>query len=178
MRIKQLFPKFNRPILFEKLGTDAGQYWYHSDSVVLDIKLRKCLPGAAKMVFLHEMIHATAHESRLNRWPRLEIGFGTHEPGSKSWRVEECIAELATMVCAMKLGMLNQYTNEIMAHGLRENYGEDIYVPWREVVAAVRYFARDDEDFTKELAHIKRSAKDLYEVNIQDTYIPNGNTAA
>lgn len=178
MKIKSLFPKYNIPITFKDLGDNAGQYWTKSDIIVLDAGLKKSMPGVAKIVFLHEMIHSTAHGSRLNRWERLEKSFDEYEPGSKSWRVEECIAEIGTMVCAMKLGMLNQYTNEIIVLGLKENYAQDLYIPWREVVSAVRYFANDDEDFSKELTFIKKSIQDVYGIRVCESYERKDNSAA
>lgn len=170
MRIKELFPKFNLPIKFADLKGDSGQYWFKSDCIVLDRELRRSLPGCAKLVFLHEMIHSTMAHKRLFRLERLTSNFGTYAEGSLSYRLEECIAEIGCMVAAIKLGLFNEYSNKVILHGLEKNYTDDMYIPIREVRAALKYYADDSTSFEEEIEEAKLYLEAYMDIKFQDSY--------
>lgn len=170
MKIKQLFTNFNLLVGFENLDNIWGQYRHVEDIIILDSDLKKSMPGVAKIVFLHEMIHSTGHASRLNRRERLVKEFGPYEKNSKSYRVEECIADIGALVCALKLGMLNDYNKVVMIDGIKDNYGKDIYIPWRELVAACRYYCDPICDFNDELDTIKSLLGRELGLCIKDSY--------
>jgi hypothetical protein len=170
MTITELFPKFSVPVIFKELKTESGQYWYKSDVVVLDSSLKKSMPGLSKLVFLHEMMHATGSRKRLMRVNRLITNFGEFNEGTLSYRVEECIAEVACMVAAMKLGLFNEYSRAVIVHGLEKNYTSDIYLPIREIRAAVKYFASDDESFEQEIQDTKEYLEAYMDIKFQDSY--------
>lgn len=171
MKIKTLFPKFNIPVIFRELESgEVGEYWTKSDHIVLDSTLKKSMPGVAKIVFLHEMMHATAASKRLRRFERLVSIFGAYEKDSLTARMEECIAEIACMVAAMKLGLFNEYSKHVILQGLEKNYTDDMYIPIREIRAAVRYFAADDSNFEEEIESTKTYLDAFMDVKFQDTY--------
>ena len=84
MKIKKLFPKYDVPIIFRDLKNTSGEYWFKSDCIVLDSDIKKSLPGYAKIVFLHEMIHSTMAKKRLFRLERLVNNFGEYTEGTLS----------------------------------------------------------------------------------------------
>lgn len=170
MKIKKLFPKFDVPVVFKDLKSDVGQYWWKSDCIVLDSKLKKGMPAYTKFVFLHEMIHATLPKNRLMRIDRLVENFGEYSPRSLSYRVEECIAEIGCLVAALKLGILNDYSTNVPLAGLKQNYTKDMYIPIREVRAAVKYFADDSTSFEEEINDIKYYLQTVMGMKFQDTY--------
>jgi len=170
MKIKSLFPKFNLNVKFMELNDSAGQFWHKSDIVVLDSGLKKKLPGCAKIVFLHEMIHATGSDKRLIRLRRLIEIFGKYSEGSLSFRMEECIAEIGCMVVAMKLGLLNDYSRAVIIPGLEKNYTPDMYIPIREIRAAVKYFADDETSFEEEIEAVKNYLDAFLDIKFQDSY--------
>lgn len=170
MKIKELFPKFNLPVYFRKLDDAAGQYWFKSDCIILNHQLKKDLPACTKLVFLHEMIHSTASKKRLMRIDRLQSNFGTFIEGSLAYRVEECIAEIGCMVAAIKLGLFNDYSRSLILHGLEKNYTSDMYIPIREIRAAVKYFAEDDTSFEEEIEEAKLYLEAYLDIKFQDSY--------
>lgn len=170
MKIKQLFPKFNLPIVFRELKEDHGQYWFKSDCIVLDSELKRSLPGCAKIVFLHEMIHSTLPSKRLMRMDRLVNKFGAYTKDSLSYRLEECIAEVGCMIAAMKLGLFNEYSKNVIVHGLEKHYTSDMYIPIREVRAAVKYYANDDVSFEEEIEATKLYLEAYMDIKFQDSY--------
>jgi hypothetical protein len=147
-----------------------GQYWTTTDEIVLRSDLRKSLPGVAKIVFLHEMIHATASSKRLNRFERLVNNFGSYEEGNLTARMEECIAEIGCMVATMKLGLFNEYSKHIILQGLDTSYTKDMYIPIREIRAAVKYFASDDTSFEDEIENTKLYLEAFMDIKFQDSY--------
>lgn len=170
MKIKTLFPKFNVPIRFETLDNLDGQFWFKSDCIVLNSSLRKGFATYTKIVFLHEMIHSTASRKRLMRLDRLVDNFGPYTENSLSYKVEECIAEIAGMVAAMKLGILNEYTQKVFIHGLEKYYTPDMYIPVREIRAAVKYFAADETSFEDEIESVKVYLDAFMDIKFQETY--------
>jgi len=170
MKIKELFPKFNVKTMVTNLKENQGQYWFKKDYVLLDKKLCKQMPGCAKLVFLHEMIHSTAAQHRLMRIQRLERNFGEYKPDSLAYAVEECIAEVGCMVAAMKLGLLNQYSQHTILPGLEKYYKPEMYIPIREVRAAVKYFADDETSFEEEIEDVKSFLEAYMDMKFQDTY--------
>lgn len=147
-----------------------GQYWTTSDQIVLRASLQKCMPGVAKIIFLHEMMHATASSKRLNRFERLVNNFGPYEEGNLTARMEECIAEIGCMVATMKLGLFNEYSKHVILQGLEENYTKDMYIPIREIRAAVKYFASDDTSFEDEIESTKLYLEAFMDIKFQDMY--------
>lgn len=177
MKIKQLFPKFNLEVRFTDLKDASGQYWFKSDCVVLDSKLKSQLPGCAKIVFLHELIHSTAAKKRLFRMERLINNFGPYIEKSLSYRMEECIAEVGCMVACMKLGYFNDYTKTLILHGLEQNYTKDMYIPIREIRAAVKYYADDSTSFEEEIESTVSYLEAFMDIKFQPSYSKNVATA-
>jgi hypothetical protein len=170
MKIKDLFPKFNVPVRLSSSIPYYGQYWDNKDMIILNPRLMKKLPGCAKFIFLHEMIHSTAHGKRLMRFQRLENNFGEYTVGSMAHKTEECIAEVASMVAAMKLGLLNEYSQNIIFQGLEQHYSKGMYIPVREIRAAVMYFAKDGVSFEEEIQEVKFILESHMDIKFQDTY--------
>lgn len=171
MMIRELFNRFHHRIKVVDLKGEASGFYFHEGDVIqIDRAMVREIPGNAKIVVIHEMMHSTGATSRLNRIPRLEKAFGKYVPGSKSYRVEECIAECATMAAMMKLKTLNKYTRGIIEKDLLENFDDDIYIPWREVTAAVKYYADETEDFSVELGFIRDYMRLIHGIAISDTY--------
>lgn len=170
MKIKKLFPKFDLPIEFKNLDDASGQYWFKSDIIVLDAELKTKLPGCAKIIFLHEMIHSTASTKRLMRMERLIKNLGPYIEGSLSYRMEECIAEIGCMIAAMKLGILNEYSTNVILPGLEKNYTKDMYIPIREIRAALKYFAEDNISFEEEIEEIKVYLNTTLDIKFQESY--------
>lgn len=171
MKIKSLFPKFNIPVHFKELKDHDGEYWFKSDIIIINSSLKKTLPGCAKFVLLHEMIHSTGADKRLMRMQRLINNFGPYAEGSMSDKMEECIAEVGCMVAAIKLGLFNEYSRSIIFQGLKENYSPDMYIPIREIRAAVKYFAEDDTSFEDEIKDAKEYLEAYLEIKFQDSYV-------
>jgi hypothetical protein len=172
MNLRELFPKFNVTVKVTTLADNYGEYWDKKDIILLNKKLYKQTPGLAKIVLLHEMMHATASSKRLMRFDRLASNFGEYTKDSLAYRVEECIAEVACMVAAMKLGLLNEYSQHVILPGLEKHYSEDMYIPIREVRAAVKYFAEDDTSFEEEIREVKSFLEAYADIKFQDTYSP------
>ncbi len=170
MKIKELFPKFDLPVEFKELDGCDGEYWFKSDRIIINSSLKKSMPGCAKFVLLHEMIHSTANDKRLGRMQRLVNIFGSYANGSLTDRMEECIAEVGCMVAAIKLGLFNEYSKAIILHGIKANYTEDMYLPIREIRAAVRYYAEDDTSFEDEIKEAKEYLEACLDIKFQDSY--------
>ena len=166
-----MFPKFDVPVKFKDLkGEASGQYWFRSDIVVLDSELKNTLPGYARLVVLHEMIHSTANKKRLNRLERLVDNFGPYAENSMTSKMEECIAEIGCMVVAMKLGLFNEYSKTVILKGLEDNYTDDMYIPIREIRAAVKYYADDSTSFEEEIEATKQYLDAFLDIKFQETY--------
>ena len=170
MKIKQLFPKFDLPVKFENLNGDWGNYWFKSDCIVLDLELKEHSPSYSKIIFLHEMIHSTMHKKRLFRLERLQNNFGAYIKGSLAYRVEECIADIGCMVASLKLGLFNEYSKTIILQGFEQNYTKDMYIPIREVRAALKYFADDYTSFESEINEARIYLEAYMDIKFQDSY--------
>lgn len=170
MKVNDLFPKFNVYVTFRDLGTNAGEYWHKSDIIVLDKSLIKAFPLCYQIVKLHEMFHSTGSSKRLSRIQRLEDKFGGYAPDSLSYRVEECIIEIACMVAATKMQILNNYTINAIIPSLKKYYTPDMYIPVREIRAALKYFANDDTSFEVELQETKEYLEAYLDIKFQETY--------
>ena len=172
MNYRKLFPKFNVPILVGNL-TEKHQvaiYDPSKDVIILDRKLQQDIPLVSYIATIHEIMHSTLLSSRTMRGERLVSKLGRYKVDSISYRTEECIAEIGTLIACMKLNLLSPYTMNIIEDGIRQHYDSDLSIPWREVVAAVRYYAEDDTDFTKELVSVKQFLIKKYRMNIKDGY--------
>lgn len=170
MKLETLFPNFNIPVLYRDLQEDCGQYWFKSDVIVLDLDMKKTLPACSALVLLHEMFHSTAARKRLMRIDRLINNFGTYNKGTLSYRVEECIAEICTMAAAIKLGLYNEYSRTAILSGLETYYSPDIYIPIREVRAALKYFAEEGTSFEEEIETTKLYLETSMGIKFQDCY--------
>ena len=144
---------------------EIGLYLYKEDKIVLCKSLEKEFPFHRKIVFLHEMFHATGGKLRSYRTERLTTAFGR-----KAYNVEECIAEICTMVAMKKLGWFTETARTIPELGLKEYHREDIYIPWMEVIHAVEKFKVHDVDFSQELSYIKKYLTQELTLNIKDRY--------
>ena len=171
MKLREVFPKFNVNITFRDLENSSGEYWFKSDFIVLDNELKRSLPGCAKIVLIHEMIHSTASSKRLLRKERLEKFYGAFTEGSLAHRMEECIAEIATMVATMKLGLLNEYSRNVIIPGLKKHYTPDMCIPVREIRAALKYFAEDSISFEEEIEEVKTYLDAYMDIAFSDTYV-------
>lgn len=170
MTLQELFPKFNVKIAFKDLGNSAGEYWHKSDFIVLDADLKRSLPGCAKIVLIHEMIHSTGSNRRLMRINRLRKAHGLYVEGSLSYRLEECIAEIATMIATVKLGLYNDYSRAVIIPGLKKNYTPDMYIPVRELRAALKYFSDDATSFEEEIEEVKTYLDAYMDIKFSDSY--------
>lgn len=170
--IKKLLPKCHIKVAFvDILDFEAvGQYDPRSDVVLIDRTFKKDFPHTALLVLLHELMHSTMISSRTLRINRLIHKFGVFKKGSTSYRAEECIAELAGMVLARHLGILTTTSMLAFTHGVTKYYTPDMYIPWKEVVAAVRFYADDDEDFYSSLIFVKNYMRLIKKIDIRDAY--------
>lgn len=171
--MKNIFPNFDVNVINYDLSDYriVGQYNSRSDVIVLDKSLNKLSPLYRQIVLLHEMFHSTLSPKRTLRLERLISQFGQFKKGSLSYKVEECIAEICTMVACLKMGTLNPYTRLIIEEGLQDNYTKGMYIPWKEVVSCLTYFSNDDVDFTKELDFVKCYMIAKYDMNIKSSYV-------
>lgn len=170
--IKKLLPKCKIKVHFVDIihPETVGQYDPASDSILIDRTFKKDFPHTALLVLIHELMHSTMINSRTLRVNRLIHKFGVFKKNSTSYRAEECIAELAAMVIAKQLGMLTPSTYLAFTHGISKYYTKDMYIPWREVVAAVRYYADDTTDFEVALRFVKNYVTYRHQIDIRDTY--------
>jgi antirestriction protein ArdC len=151
----------------------VGQYVLSKDVILLDKKSIKQFPTMRKIILLHEMFHSTLCPARTNRIERLIKKLGQFKDGSNSFKMEECIAEICTMVACMKLGLLNKYTSIVIEDGIKNNYSNDMTIPWMEVVSALNYFCDDNIDFNKELKETKDYLISKYQMKIARSYESN-----
>jgi antirestriction protein ArdC len=172
-----VFSKFDVNITYKNIQTNeclsAGQYIPSKDVIILDKRVDKDFPVMRKIILLHEMFHSTLSQKRTNRLERLIKKFGEFKEDSLSFKTEECIAEICTMVASKKLGLLNQYTSIVIEDGIKDNYTQDMIIPWMEVVSALRYFCEDDIDFSKELDYVKKYLIEKYDMKIRSSYENN-----
>jgi antirestriction protein ArdC len=169
--IKALLPKCNIKVKFvDLLNGDWGRYDPATDLVLIDRTKRKEMPHSSLLVLIHELMHSTMMSRRTLRINRLIHKFGEYKKNSASYRVEECIAELSSLIIARKLGILTASSMVLYTEGLKQHYTNDLFIPWREVVAAVRYYAEDDTDFTREFNFVRNYARFKYNIDIRDSY--------
>jgi hypothetical protein len=167
MNIKSILPACDVPVLFMDLTSkqEAGNYNPLQDTIVLCESMKKDLPICRDIVYIHELMHATGNKKRSLRRKRLVDNFKL-----KAYRVEECIAEAATMVILSKLGVLNKYSKVIPEAGFEKYYKSDIYIPWREVEAAVNHFKGEDVNFTDDLIYVREYLRSTLKIRVRDTY--------
>lgn len=172
MKIDQLF-ECPIPIFYESLeGTGTiGHYEPDLDRIVLCTTLQRDFPHHRNIIYLHEMFHGTAKDSRSYRTQRLKIQFG-----KKRHRVEECIAEICTMVAMQKLNILTPFSRVIPEQGILDNYDNDIFIPWREVVAAIEKFKIEGVDFSQDLISIRKYLTATFKLDIRDNYEGTSNS--
>lgn len=155
------------PVEYQDLtGTGTvGHYDPKKDLIVLCTSLQHEFPYQRNIVKLHEIFHATGGHTRSLRMGRLDRHFGR-----KKYRVEECIAEICTMVAMKKLGILTPYSSTIPMKGIKQNYDGDIYIPWKEVVSALYMFTSKESDFSHELNIVKQYLKNTINMDIREHY--------
>ena len=171
--MKNIFPNFDVRVINCDLSDYriVGQYNSRSDVIVLDKSLTKLSPLYKEVVLLHEMFHSTLNPKKTIRLERLISQFGEFQKGSLSYKVEECIAEICTMIACLKMGKLNTYTKLIIEEGIEDNYVQGMYIPWKEVVSCLTYYSNDQIDFTKELDFVKSYVIVNYAMNIKSSYV-------
>jgi hypothetical protein len=167
-----LFPNFNVNIIPSDLSKQeiVGQYILSDDVILLDKQVMKEFPIMRKIILLHEMFHSTLCPRRTNRIERLVTNLGQYKDNSISFKMEECIAEICTMIACKKLGILNKYSSIVIEDGIKKNYTPDMSIPWSEVIASLRHFSEDDTDFTKEMDYVKGYLVAKYDMKIRRTY--------
>lgn len=167
MNIQSIYPSCPVPVVYSFLEPkgEVGNYDARSDTITLCESLKDGLPLSRSIIYLHEMFHATGHKHRSLRRARLVGAFSVN-----AWRVEECIAEIATMVALEKLGTLNKYSTIIPEAGITKHYKSDLYIPWKEVVSAVNCFKDDEVDFTVSLNYVKEYLLLKYKMTIREGY--------
>lgn len=170
--MNNIFPKFNVDIIPSDLSSKqiVGQYVLGKDVILLDKKAIREFPTMRRIILLHEMFHSTLSPRRTNRIERLVKKLGDFNDGSLSYKMEECIAEICTMVACKKLGLLNKYTTIVIEDGIVCNYDKDMTIPWMEVVSCIKHFSDDNVDFTKELDYVKCYLIAKYEMKIGRSY--------
>ena len=170
--MNKLFSKFDSRIVTSNINNQGivGKYDPEIDTIVIDKSVMRLFPTMRKIIILHEMFHSTLPDSRTNRIERLVSKLGRFGEGTLSYKTEECIAEICTMVASKKLGILNQYSSIVIEDGLKKNYTEDMIIPWMEVVSAIRYYCDDSIDFTEELNYVKCYLKNNYNMKIRRSY--------
>lgn len=166
MTINELFPKFNVPVRYSDLKNISGCYLLDKDLILLNNNLVKY----SEIVLLHELIHSTMGNNRLLRLERLTNNFGPYIEGSLSYRVEECIAEIGSMVASIKLGLLNEYSINIFLQALEKYYTRDIYIPVREIRAALNYYAEETTSFEDEIKEAMEYLECYMDINFQSSY--------
>lgn len=169
MKLEQLFD-CPVPVVYQDLtetGT-VGHYEPVADRMVICSSIQFEFPFARDIIKLHEMFHATGGKTRSLRTYRLHNAFE-----ERDFRVEECIAEICTLVAMSKMGILTTYSKTIPLKGLNEYYDSDIYIPWIEVVHAMGKFKQEGISFSQELAEIKEYLIDDLKMNVKDFYETN-----
>jgi hypothetical protein len=176
-----VFSKFNVKIVTDDIEPtgSVGLYDSKRDVIVIDTTVINEFPVMQKIIILHEMFHSTFVSNRTNRIERLLKVYGneSYKENSMAFKMEECIAEICTMVACKKLGLLNKYTSIVIEDGISKNYTNDMVIPWMEVVSAVKFFCEDDISFDKELDYVKCYLIAKYEMNIRRSYDNNSNVA-
>lgn len=171
MNIESLFT-CSVPVLYKDLSNTASVAYYdlYKDEIVMCNKTIKNFPLCKDIVYLHEMFHSSGYHKRSLRRLRLDRAFEEN-----AGRVEECIAEICTMISLHALGMLTSYTTLIPEDGINKNYGDDIYIPWVEVVSTLNYFKNDGINLYESTSEIKRMMNSKFNMNIKDNYERSGN---
>jgi hypothetical protein len=80
------------------------------------------------------------------------------------------------MVLARQLGIATASSMGAFTHGITKYYKKDMYIPWKEVVSAVRYYADDDTDFTVALRFVRNYIQFRHQVDIREGYETNSNS--
>lgn len=170
--MNNLFSKFNVPIVSRDIESSGavGQYCSKEDVIIIDKNVMKSFPIMKNIIVLHEMFHSTLSSTRTNRIERLVSKLGQYKLGSESFKTEECIAEICTMIACKKLGLLNKYTSIVIEDGIKKNYNDAMIIPWMEVVSALRYFCDDSMNFDDELQYVKLYLTDKYNMKIGRSY--------
>lgn len=166
MNINQLFD-CPVPTYYESLeGTGTiGHYEPDLDRIVLCTTLERDFPHHHSIIYLHEMFHSTGQESRSFRTERLRKHFGKNRH-----RVEECIAEICTMIAMQKLNILTPFSRVIPEQGIINNYDSDIFIPWREVQSAMEKFKIEGVDFSQDLLSVRKYLAATFKLDIRDSY--------
>ena len=175
--MNNLFTNFNVNIIPSDLSKQSivGQYNPMEDVILIDKKVLTEFPVMKNIIILHEMYHSTLSSNRTNRIERLVDKLGQFKINSPSFKMEECIAEICTMVACKKLGLLNKYTSIVIEQGIQDNYTQDMVIPWMEIVTSLRYFCDESVDFTKELDYVKCYLIAKYNLKIGKSYAINSN---
>lgn len=174
--IKQLLPKCHLKVSYvDMINTETvGQYDPRSDVIIIDRTFKRDFPHTALLVLIHEIMHSTMISSRTLRVNRLIQKFGEFKKNSTSYRVEECVSELAAMVIAKQLEILTPTSVIAFTVGIERYYTQDMYIPWKEVIAAVKHYADDDTDFTVSLNKVKSYMRyGKHKLDIRDAYETN-----
>jgi hypothetical protein len=74
------------------------------------------------------------------------------------------------MVAAIKLGLFNEYSRNVILPGLEKNYTDDMYIPVREIRAALKYYADDSTSFEEEIEEAKLYLEAYLDIKFQDSY--------
>lgn len=92
----------NAPVIYYK--EQAGAYYSPiEDSITLPSLKQFETPAEHAYTLAHELVHSTGHESRLNRWDKVE-----EKPsrfGCESYAKEELVAELGACMTLSSLGV-------------------------------------------------------------------------
>ncbi len=166
--IPELFNKCQVPIKFMNLKKRnwAGCYEPRSDTIFLDNSYNEQLPICKTIVTVHEIMHATGASHRNMRMERL----AQHFPKCYN-DMEEIIVEIATMVAMRKLGILTRTSMTMPIPAITKLYKPGMYIPWREVTAAVTHFLAEGEDVSLDLRKVRMYLTEVLKMDIRETYV-------
>ncbi len=92
-------------------GNFDACYRPSDDSVYMPMKNHFVNSERYYATMFHELIHSTGHESRLNRFEKKSVDFGSHE-----YSFEELVAEIGSAFLCAKSGIENQTIDHSAAY--------------------------------------------------------------
>lgn len=174
LTLKKLLPKCkNMNVKFVELPEEkVGTYDSNNDVILIDRNFKADFPDVSFLTLIHELMHSTMIKSRTNRIERLEKVFGTFKEGSDAHHVEELITEVATMIIARKLNLVNLYNLTHFKHGFQKYNKPELFIPMREVIAAIYQFTEghDPELFKREIFFVKNVCRLRFKLDIRESY--------
>lgn len=98
------------PVRVTETQGDSAFYSPTKDAIWIPLRSQFDDAGALARTLLHEQVHATGHPSRLDRKQNNSFG-------SKAYAVEELVAEVGSMMCALEMGVTLPLVGNDLADG-------------------------------------------------------------